>query len=179
MPIGIIVIIGAFVLAIFAILFNNSETHISTKNEQNTINILDCTTISPTKPFFKHNLEIKSEHRVKIEYINDSFSGLNFTYTGTYQSPETASEALSWLHADYNIYVAKTGVYQEDLFPTFSTIGSENVINLYLPKKYLNSGTAKFVFIDNDEFNSINNTSIQKMRELYENKGFTCNVTNN
>lgn len=174
-----IIAITCIVTIIVVVLNSGSETHISKKDKSSSINILDCTIVSPVEPFFHYDSELYSEHRVKAEFTNDFFDGFNYIYTGIYQSSEVAEEALSWLHADYNKYIAKTGVYQEDLYPTFSAMNSKAVINLFLPKKYLNTGTSTFVFLNNNEFNNLDNTSIQDMHRIYEEKGFTCNITNN
>ena len=163
---------------IIIILTSSKETNVSIKKDQSTLDILDCVSSSPEDPFFTHSTEIDAEHRVKTKYQNETFDGFNFTYTGTYQSTEAAEEALSWMHADYNKYIAGVDIYQEDLYPTFSAMDSKAIINLSLPKKYLNSGTAKFVFIDNEEFINLGNMTIQDLQKLYESKGFSCKTTN-
>lgn len=173
-----VVVVGALLVLALIILFGSSETRISTKSPEGTISVLDCKSYSPSDPFFDRETEIRAEHRVKAKYSNEVFDGFDYTYTGTYNSADAAEEAISWLHADYNKYMSETGVNQEDLSPTFSAIKSDAVINIYLPTQYLNSGTAKLIFIGSNEFAGLKNKTIDEMKKLYEGKDFSCTITN-
>lgn len=183
---AILSVIGLFSVATSTILlgilfFGTSETHTSTKNEYPTLTVLDCESPSPVDPFFATYNAITTSHRVKIEFRSSFFDKASFTYTATYNSDAEASTASSLLHADYNIYMgSKTGIYQEDLFPTFSIIGPKNIINLYISEKYLDSGTARLIFLDEEELNGLMSSSTPEvMQNIYEQKGFSCKITNN
>lgn len=175
-----IVFIFVMIVALAIFLMKGSETLITTEDKYETISVLDCNAMSPTvDPLFISSTASNADHHVKLEFRGKSFDKASYIYTGKYQSNEEAEDALSLLHADYNIYMGSTGIYQEDLYPTFSTIGSENVINLFIPKKFLNTSTARLIFLDSEELDDLNNSTIEHMQETYEKKNFSCKVINN
>lgn len=175
----IIVAIVTMIAVLIMMLFGTSETHVSEENRHDIINVLDCETMASTNQILTSDTAIKTNHRVKLEFLGDYFDKANYTYTATYRSDEEAKTALPLLHADYNIYMGKTGVYQEDFYPTFSVINSQVIINLFMPEKLLNSSTVRFIFLNDEELNGLKKSTIKEMQEIYEDKNFACKVTNN
>lgn len=168
----ILIIVIVVILLLF--LTGKSESYTSNTTRENSISILDCKSEKPNEKFFSHNAESTATHEIKIIFDNNAIDKLTYTYIGRYVTNTEAKDAISWMQGDYNKYMGTTSVYQEDLTPTFSVIGTEAIINLYFNTNTFNSETARFVFLDDGEYTAAKNMSAKNIEKIYREKGFSC-----
>lgn len=169
-----LILIIAIVVILLLTLTGNSASYTSDVIKENSISILDCKSENPNEKFFSHNAESAVIHEIKITFDDNTIDKLTYTYTGRYATNSEAKDALSWMQGDYNKYMGTTSVYQEDLTPTFSAIGTEAIINLYFNANTFNSETARFVFLDDGEYTAAINMSAKNIEKIYREKGFSC-----
>ena len=171
-------IVAIFTLAALGVimLLQPKETRSTTTSTQAELKVLDCKSSSPTNPFFASDVATSPLHEVKLQYKNDNLDRVNYTYTAKFESQKIAENVLSLLHANYNIFMGKTSIYQEDLTPTFSNIDTEDIINLYIELQNLTVDTAKFIFLENEEYLKLNKLSIDEVKKIYEKKSFICEI---
>ncbi|MBR2795879.1 hypothetical protein IKE13_02425 [Candidatus Saccharibacteria bacterium] len=170
----------AIVLVVVFLLLNifmPKEVYISDNNEPETIGSLYCKSSSPGGVFFNSDKVKSAEHEIKITMLDDKVDKMNYTYTGIFESREETEKELSKMHADYNIYMSGTNIYQEDLYPTFSNLETKGVINLYIQNNTLNSATAKLMFLSNDEYSQFDKYDLEMLEKVYNDKGFVCVIT--
>ena len=171
------IVILAVVIAAIAILsgfFKNEETYISTKTTDAKVGALSCKASQPVDPFFVSNTVLNNDHELKVTYSGGGIDKINYTYNGEYASNDAANNARSLLHADYNIYMGENA---ESLYPTFSVVENKLKISLYTEYRKLNTKNAILFFINADEYQGLGDYSVDDLRNLYENKGFSCEMS--
>ncbi len=172
----LVIAIGA-VVAWLLFTFVPKETHTSDDNQTEAIGILYCSSESPTEDvFFVSDKASGVKHEIKVSFIDGIADKINYTYTGNFDSGETAESTLSFLQGKYNIYMAETGVHFSDLYPTFSVFGTSGVINLFFQEKTITPKTVKIVFLSSKEFANIKTYSIDDFKRVYETKNFVCST---
>lgn len=160
------------------VLAQPKEIRISEKNDNEATTVLDCkSSVATLDAFFVSDVADDFMHEVKLIFDDDdNFSTINYTYSGVFNSEEDAGTALSLMHADYNIYMGKTNIYQEDLYPTFSVLGARGIVNLFIERNDLTVDTAKFIFLDSEQYEEVDEMTIDEVKMLYESKGFVCKI---
>lgn len=171
---GIIAMILIVIAVSIIILLQPKETHISSGTEKSSIEVLDCVSSVQNEPFFVSDKAIDSNHEVKITFNNNKPDKYNYTYIGKFDSNKIAEEELSWLHGDYNNYMGKIDIYQEDLSPSFTVLDNDVIINLYLDNKTLAVDTARFLFLTSEQFVNIKKMPITEVAKIYKNRSFNC-----
>lgn len=124
--------------------------------------------------FFSNGAVSEVKNEIKILFSGSKMNKIFYSYTGEYQSEETAKKVNDIMHADYNTYMGRSGAYQESLLPTFAYIGSMERIDLSSGIGELNTVTARLFFLDGEEIDNIKEYSISEWKEFYEDKGFSC-----
>lgn len=176
--IWIVAIAVSIALSVAAfMLFGSKETHISTSKTETTIKSLMCNSADPKNPFFVSETAETNNHVVKVTYRGEIADKISYNYDGSYTSSSVADTVGSSLHADYNIYMGKNGAYQESLYPTFSVVDNKLKVSLYTEYNKVNSVTAKLFFINAEEFHDLDNYSIEDLKNLYVEKGFSCEIS--
>ena len=172
-----LILIAGIVVVAFLVFAGRGEVRTSESEQADNTSILVCKASDPANKFFSYKTENSAVHEVKIIFDNGDLDKINYNYTARYATNDEVETALSWMHADYNNYMGTISVYQEDLTPTFSAVGTEAIINLYFGGKTLNSETARFVFLTSDEYAKIKNMSTKSIEKMYRGKGFSCNFS--
>lgn len=170
----------AAIVAIIIILLNiftPKDSHITSEDSLQSIEAVHCKTENLASPFFETNGAKNVEHEVKITLMNDKVDKMSYTYIGLFESKDETEKALSALHAKYNIYMDTTDIYHEDLYPTFSNLGTKGIINLYIQDKTFNLDTAKLILLSDYEYEQFSGYNIETLAKIYENKGFVCEIT--
>lgn len=98
---------------------------------------------------------------------------LNYLFDGTYASAEAASKANDVLHADYNIYMA---IDAEKLTPNFSIVDNTLKINLFANRNQMDTKVGKLFFLNDAETENFAKYKDEDLKELYQNKGFSCEL---
>lgn len=172
---GIVVLaVLVALVAVFWDFFKSKETHISNKTTDIKVGVLNCEAGQPVDPFFASNTVLNSDHELKVIYGGGGIEKINYIYNGEYASNDAADKAGSQLHADYNIYMSKDA---ESLYPTFSVVENKLKISLYVEYRKLNTKNATLFFMNADEYQDLGDYSIDDLKSLYENKGFSCEIS--
>ena len=172
----VIIAIIAFFLVL--VLSNGTEMHYATERAPEDMVVLVCDgTASSKNSFFEDNVEMSYSDKIKVLFNNEKLNSINYTFSGSYNSEESADEASSKMHAKYNIHMGETGIDQEALYPTFTVDGANLLVNFSITNENLNSKTAELVFIDNDQFKKIKNSSIDEVKNVYKQNGFDCKTS--
>lgn len=169
----IILIVALLLVFLFAI-FYRREIRISEGDLRGSVDFLSCQAKTALEPFFDSNTAMEQTHDVKIIFGEESFDKINYTFTGKFSSNENATTAMADMHAKYNIYMNEINVYQENLQPTFSVIGSDGIINFSIDKSNFTSGTAKLVFLDEEEFMMADQYEVDDFVRILNREGFSC-----
>ena len=171
------VIFGAIVLfvGLLSVVLSQKETNITEKDYEPTVNALYCEASEPTDPFFESASVINDSHEIKVIFRNGGAFKLSYNYYGVYNTEGAADAAHTRLHADYNIYMGSNETDQESLYPTFDFDGSKVKVNLFAEVgSSLNLVTARLFFLSVDEFESLAEYSEEDLKNVYEDKGFSC-----
>lgn len=174
--VGWIVALFVFVSVIIlvVILLHGNNVYILNDNKTTATKSLHCDAESVPQPFFNY-VGVDTRHDVK--YIFDSEENVDkvsYTYKNVFASNEIATHAEAKLHTDYNLYMGKTDVYQEDLSPTFVINNNKLTINLFMDRNTFTQDTAIFVFLTREDFENIYKYKIYDVKKMYENKNFSC-----
>lgn len=172
--IGILILIIGIILMIIWILSFKKESVSTTEPQNNNYASLECTSSSPTNPFFTSTTVQRFTHEIKVLFSDQKIKEISYRYDGTYNSNEAAESAKAHLHAEYNKYMARNGVYEETLNPVFSTNKSKLMVSLYAETKKINPTVARLFFISADDYQTIDNYTAEDFKKLYESKGFSC-----
>ncbi len=162
--------IGAYLL------MRGSETRESAEASNYSVSALSCESSSQEDAFFKKNGAILETHTIRITFSGGAASSISYSYNGIFTDENAAESAKSSLHADYNIYMGKSGLSPESLTPSFSDKENEAKVSLFSDVKKLNAGTAKFFFLDMEKYRIVNSSSEEELSKIYENDGFICSV---
>jgi|GEM_PF-2617585 len=158
------------------LLFQTSETHITTAWPEVKTGILVCQAMAATdEGFFNTNGAHSVGQEVKITFMGDRLDKLNYAYEGIYSSSAEATKANDNLHADYNIYM---GIDAEKFTPNFSVIEDMLKINLFAEQKQMNAKIGKIFYLSSEEVANLTNYTDMELKELYQNKGFSCELNN-
>ena len=152
------------------------ETHTSSDDTTSSVGSLYCKSANPVDPFFASEKATAANHELKITLKDNRPDKMSYTYTGTFDSEETTSGVLSNMTASYNIYMGKTGIRIDELYPTFSNLGTTGIINLYLDDETFNKDTARFMFLSESDYADFDRISVNTLKSLYRTKGFTCQI---
>lgn len=160
----------------FFLFMNGRETRTSNGDNITKMDSLYCISEKPKNPFFSYK-GTNAKHIVKYIFnSSEKIDGISYTYYNNFSSSESAIQAEAQLHVDYNTYMGKTSVYQEDLFPSFNINDSSLTINLYIKPEMLTSETNLFVFLGQEEYGEIKELTLEELKELYEDKHFSCKI---
>ena len=170
-----ILVFIVLIISLIFILLTPKETYVHGDGDAQMVftDILQCKSSNPDVSFFTYDAE-KSEHTIKIIFKDNKINKINYTFDGNFSSDKKAETTLSQMHAEYNTYMGGTSIYQENLTPTFSLLGSEIIINLFIDEKYFVPSTAKIVFLDGNEYVRARDGNIDEIEEIYKSKGFLC-----
>lgn len=169
-----VIALFAFTAFLAIVFLQPNESSSSTSLDQGKTTLLDCIANTLEDSFFISKDASSYSHEVKLVYQNDRLTKVNYTYTGQFASDNEADSALSWLHADYNNYMGRTSIYQEELSPTFTAIDANAIINIFMDEEHFAPETAVFVFLDANEYSMVKKSKLDDAKNLYESKGFYC-----
>jgi len=172
--IGILILIIGLILIIIWLLTFEKESISTTEPENTNYASLECTSSSPTNPFFSSSTVQRFTHEIKVLISNNKIKEMSYRYDGTFNSSDAAESARAWMHTDYNKYMQANNVYQEILNPVFSVQKSKVTVSLYAESKKINLTVARLFFIDENDFESIDDYTAEDLKKLYESKGFSC-----
>jgi len=173
----VIIAVCVAVVAFLLFVLNGRETRNSDGDTNILIGVLTCDSSSPTDVFFKGSGEVSPNHKVKVTFRGGKYDIFDYTYSARYDGSDRVQSALSTLKAKYNKYMVSVGMHQDNLSPTFSNMGSELIINLYIERKNLTQGTGKLVFLNEQNFVDIDRYSVEDFKRMYSSKGFACQYT--
>lgn len=177
---AIVIIIAMIIVALLFLLFGSyRETRTSQETITSAVAALDCKSTQPLQNVFSYKSNDSATHELKITFDNERIDKINYIYTGRFTDASATENALAEMHAKYNTYMGTTEIYHEDLTPVFTVDGTEGRINLFIERKKFTAGTAKLVFLDDDEYAKMKKAGIEDVKKLYENKGFRCVSYNN
>ncbi len=172
---AIIVLVGLIIMVAW-ILSNGKETRETTEVGQGDYNALTCTSSTVENAFFASSDAQRFSHEVKVLFYGESLKELSYRYDGTFSSNSVAENVEAWMHADYNMYMGKNGVYQESLNPVFSVNKSKLIVSLYAEAKKFNLAVAKLFFVDEENFAKLDSYKANDYKKMYEEKGFSCEI---
>lgn len=167
--------IGAMACAIF--FMTGSEKTIKENNNVTKIDYLYCQGDNLEDAFFKDSSQLLAKHEIKYTFSDGKPDKISYTYTGTFDSSDSAKATMSFLHADYNNYMGKAGIYQESLYPSWNVVESDAVINLFIDNDQYNVATAKFLFMSEEEYTKQKIDNIARLESFYRTKGFSCKTS--
>lgn len=173
MKVAIVVAITAGVAFALYLLFHTKRTYVTTTESKKNTSVLICEAKTTKDGFFNTYDAYDIEQKIKIVFIENMPDKLNYLYNGTYVSAEVASKASGLLHADYNIYM---GIDTEKLTPNFSIIDNTLKINLFASRNQMDTRVGKIFFLTNEEVKNFNTYKDKDLKELYQNKGFSCEL---
>ena len=174
---------GCAIIAVIAfflvlVLSNGKETHYVTETPPEDMTVIICDgTASLKNNFFEDTGAMNYSDKIKILFDNDNLDSINYTFSGSFNSEKSATDASSEMHAKYNTHMSETNVDQEALYPTFTVDGTNLLVNFSITNKDLNSKTAELVFIDNDQFKKLKNASVDTVKNIYKQNGFDCKTS--
>lgn len=183
--IGASLIVLALITAIVGIVcfLVGNETKTKTHTDSTVISsYIDCNATHPADPFLSSDLSNDSNYEIKATFDEDGINTFSYTYTGNFASSKIADSESSRMLSKYNTYMGRETSFKNNvLSPTFSPISEKLIINLFIPKKYLDKSTAKLVFLSDSEYSEIANLNdykviLEKLKIFYQEKGFQCEV---
>lgn len=173
----LIIVFIVIVAIIVWLIFRGESSYNSTGTKVTKVTSIDCSNSHPENPFFVSSTAQRFTHRVKATFKDDRINDIAYNYDGTYNSTETAESANAHLHAEYNTYMGSNDQYQEGLMPNFATTKSKLKISLFAKKDQINHINAVFFFLNPDDVRDADfNYTIKKLKAIYENQGFSCEV---
>ncbi|MBR0372846.1 hypothetical protein IJH72_02830 [Candidatus Saccharibacteria bacterium] len=167
----------AVVTVILCLLFSGKETRTSSNNIYST-KILYCVNNNPEDSFFTDSNAINNKHEIKVTYKDDKPDKVSYTYTGKFNTSTKADNSNATLHAKYNKYMAEYDLSPTILSPTFSVVESKLKINLFTDISNINNKTGKLFFLNLDEISSLTSESADKLKDIYSDKNFSCEINN-
>lgn len=155
-------------------LLNGKETRLSSSDESLRLKSLSCSASEVEDAFFASNNEVDAKHDVKFTFSGNTVGKASYIYVANFETEKEATTAANDFHVKYNVYMGSTGTYQEDLTPTFTQAGKKVIINLFIDSDKFNADTAKFLFLNADEFSDDGKYAIDELMKIYTGKGFSC-----
>lgn len=169
-----LIVIG---IVIIALIMGGNETHTTEDYVGEKSEILHCTSSSPKDGFFAISQDANIvEHELKFMFNKMGIYNAAYSYNATYSSEKIAKKALSKMHWNYDDYMGKTSIYQENLTPVFNNYNNDARISLFFDKKYLVSEVSDLLFLKKEEFEKAMKYSIDELSEFYKNKNFSCKI---
>lgn len=157
-------------------LLKGKETHTSEGDEYVTTTSLYCSAENPQDAFFVANDAVSAKHNLRFFFRNNKVSDISYIYKSDYGASTAASRDLADMRAKYNIYMTKTPINQEALTPVFVVIENSANINLFLSESTFVVEMAPLVFLNQTNYENIDNLSVDGVKSMYEGLGFSCNI---
>ncbi len=170
--IGFIAIIIAAVGIYF--LFQEKETNISSGVDIQKSNSIICESTNPNFATIFNSSAKESNYTIKIISKDNTADKISFEFDGVYETSDQAYTGNSTMHADYNNYMADVELSPDSLTPVFSYDEIKSKVILSGEFGDLNNSTAKLFYLDSEEFQNLDNYSIEEISNLYQSKGFHC-----
>ena len=167
----VIIAVGVILILIVNLVFQDKEEHISASETVTKVKTLECEAASPETAFFVSENATDPEHQLKVTYQGSVANTFYYTYEADFATPEAAETASAELHADYNTYMKSNA---SDLSPNFSNIQNQVLVSLFGPAKDLTAASAALFFISPEEYDQLTNYDIDKLTQIYQSKGFSC-----
>lgn len=152
------------------------QTDVQSEDQTDKTVSLQCEVSDIDGAFFESSTAQKITHEIRATFKNDKIDKMSYTFYGVYNSHSVAENVNAILHGQYNKYMGEQGLSQQSLNPDFATIGDDLKITLFTDRAKLSSLTTQFFFLDTDEYQRLASRSVSEMKELYEAKGFSCEV---
>ncbi len=166
---------AGIVVLIFMMIGNETHTSNDTTGEKR--KIVYCSSSSPKDAFFATTQDATGiEHELKFIFEDSGVNTAAYTYKSTLSSEKDAEIEISKMHWNYDDFMGKENVYQEDLSPVFNNYGNEIRISLFFEKKHLVSELSDLLFLTKDEFRKAIKYSPNELAKLYKNKNFSCKI---
>lgn len=172
----IVVVIAIAVLTVFWVLSSSKQTTTYSEAEVDASDALVCKNNTDDGSFFKTSERISVSHEIRILVKKDALSTITLIYTGQFESKSATEYASGVLHADYNKHLSEYGLSPSEFAPRFNTEDNTLTITLYANVGAINSVSSKLFYIDSSEFNKVKSMDVDKLKSLYESKGFLCTI---
>jgi len=178
---GIKILIFALVLVVVAgmvwLLTNKKETVVNSDYKGHNFDSLECrseTLADDFEPVISPGEAERSEYALKLLFDDDELSNISYEFSGIYASDKAAEGAEAWFRTDYNKYMGENGINAESLNPVFMNTDNNLKISLYAERKNFTSSVVPIFLIDREEYGMLSDLSLNNLKKLYENKGFSC-----
>lgn len=173
----IIVITVALIVFVFWWLMRPKETYTSNSIDASKADALVCKIDDIDDVFFESEYAISDRHEIKAMFEEDKLSSLSYSYYGSFESNDVAKTVDATMHGKYNKYLGERSLSQNSLNPVFSVMENDTKVSLYAKNSEVTNQTAMFFFVDSDEFQRLSSRNINELKEMYEKKDFTCQIT--
>lgn len=175
----ILIAIFAGVAALMVLLLNGNTKYTSDGDEVTATEYLYCSASDPKNPYFESSKASNAVHEIKYTFKNGATDRISYTYTGEFDSENSAKAELSKMTFKYNDYMGTTQLYQQDLNPTWTVLDNKAIINLFMTNgATLTSETMRFVFLGYEQLRSLASASAESLKGYYESLNFTCKIGN-
>ena len=172
-----------FVIAVIAIvslilfmIFNGGESNdVKISWEEKKIG-LKCTNSKILHPALRDYTPVSHTNTIMANFIDDELSTITLYYVGDYGSPSKAKQAEAYAQADYGLILAKEyGVDVGSFSHSFMIDGSKVNLTITAENGDINDRTAPYFLL---EQNKSFPKSLEGMKQRYEERNFSCEMTN-
>ncbi len=174
---SIVEIIIAILIIVIIIIFCNGKSNDVVISYNDKVIGLKCNNDTIVHPVLKDYTPIAFTNEITATFQSDKLLSIMFQYEGTYNSAKEVEEAEAFAAADYNKILAN--VYKEkiDVFShVFVKDGNKLRLTITGYANDVSLKTAPYFLLDLDE-SSIFPKQIDAMRVVYEDEGFSCEIT--
>lgn len=169
MPIGVILILLAVVLATVFLLRGNTTV---TDNKGATVKnmTLSCIASGIEYPFFRYDNSTNKETKITLLFNGDNFKSISLFHTLHYGDADSVKGSEAQNHAAMNISFGENNLDADALSATYSMQTNKLIFTLYADVTDFNNNTSKY-FLARDYDNK---TTINNLKKNYEDQGFNC-----
>ena len=167
------IVVVIVVVALF--LMNGHETRVSKAETTAKQEIVQCSALALPDAFFNTDETVSDvSYNIKYMYEESDLQSASFNYRATFETEEIANNVLAGMKYKFYEYVANANVDSSVLSPVLNRYNNEISISLYFDQNNLASNLSDLLFLDKIEAAEIKKYSIEKLKKIYKNKGFSC-----
>lgn len=173
--VGILLIVVAVVLLLILFLLQGKTTTTDSQNGIESLKTVTCEAEGLDYPFFAYGNADKEETVVKAIFdSNDKLSMLALTQTLYYGDSEMMQRSETENNGAMDVAFSQNGLEMGALDAKYSKILGAFKMSIYADKGKINGRSLKFFLLD--ELNYSDNSSQQKVSQIYADKGLKCLV---
>ena len=170
-------IIVVIICVVIWLLTHQTGDHYTISEDEADTTSMECTSTSLEDAFFVSERAQRYEHLLKFLFKDDRLDQVSYDYSSVYNSESAASGASADLHTKFFKFMDSVSLSNVELNPNFAPVKSKLKISLYWDLSKVSGVVAPVFFMTEEDYNSLNNSGRSEVKRMYEDKGFSCTVT--